>query len=98
MANKKNTGQQVETNAQDNNSETTGGRGWHGNSEGHAAAGRKGGQVVAQDRAHMAQIGSKGGKAVSQNRSHMAEIGRRGGKARGKRQSPSGSEGNSNQS
>jgi general stress protein YciG len=59
------------------------GRGWHGDAEGHAEAGRKGGQTVAQDREHMAAIGRKGGQAVSRDRRHMAEIGRRGGKARG---------------
>ena len=55
------------------------GRGWHGNPEGHAAAGRKGGRKVAQDREHMAEIGRRGGSKVSENREHMAEIGRRGG-------------------
>lgn len=59
------------------------GRGWHGNPEGHAEAGRKGGQTVSQNRAHMAAIGRKGGQSVSQNRNHMAEIGRRGGQSRG---------------
>ncbi len=59
------------------------GRGWHGNPEGHAEAGRKGGQTVSQNRAHMASIGRKGGQSVSQNRNHMAEIGRRGGQSRG---------------
>lgn len=44
-------------------------------------AGRKGGQAVSQDRAHMARIGRKGGEAVSGDRSHMAEIGRKGGAA-----------------
>ena len=57
----------------------TSGRGWHGNPEGHAAAGRKGGHKVSQDRAHMAEIGKKGGSKVAQDRAHMAEIGRRGG-------------------
>jgi general stress protein YciG len=55
------------------------GRGWHGDPEGHAAAGRKGGRKVAQDRAHMAEIGRRGGAKVAQDRAHMAEIGRRGG-------------------
>lgn len=59
------------------------GRGWHGNPEGHAAAGRKGGQKVARDREHMAAIGRKGGEAVSRDRQHMAEIGRKGGQSRG---------------
>ena len=32
------------------------GRGWHGNPEGHAQAGRKGGAKVGQDRDHMRQM------------------------------------------
>lgn len=60
-----------------------GGRGWHGNPEGHAEAGRKGGQKVARDREHMAAIGRKGGEAVSRDRQHMADIGRKGGQSRG---------------
>lgn len=63
----------------------TAGRGWHGNPEGHAEAGRKGGQSISQNRQHMADIGKKGGTTVSKNRSHMAEIGRKGGKSRGKK-------------
>jgi general stress protein YciG len=63
-----------------------GGRGWHGDSEGHARAGHKGGTAVSRNREHMAQIGSKGGKTVSSNREHMAQIGSRGGKARGQKQ------------
>ncbi len=63
----------------ENNAEHTAGRGWHGNPEGHASAGRKGGAKVAQDRSHMAEIGKKGGAKVAQDRSHMAEIGRKGG-------------------
>jgi general stress protein YciG len=59
------------------------GRGWHGDPEGHAAAGRKGGQKVARNKEHMASIGRKGGEAVSRDRQHMAEIGRKGGQARG---------------
>jgi uncharacterized protein len=45
------------------------------------AAGKRGGQAVSQNRAHMAAIGRKGGQRVSQNRAHMASIGRRGGEA-----------------
>ncbi len=60
-------------------------RGWYGNSEGHAMAGRLGGASVARDRAYMAEIGRRGGKKVAQNREHMAEIGRRGGKNKPKR-------------
>ena len=74
--------------AQESDADSTGGRGWHGDSEGHARAGRKGGTAVSQDREHTAQIGSKGGKTVSSNREHMAQIGSRGGKARGQK-SPS---------
>ncbi len=59
------------------------GRGWHGDPAGHAAAGRKGGMTVSQNRDHMAAIGRKGGESVSKNRNHMAEIGRKGGQARG---------------
>ncbi len=66
----------------EDDSDMIGGRGWHGNSEGHAAAGKKGGETVAKDKKHMAEIGRKGGQAVSQDRNHMAEIGRRGGKSR----------------
>ncbi|HZP82185.1 MAG TPA: hypothetical protein VFB21_11130, partial [Chthonomonadaceae bacterium] len=44
------------------------GRGWHGDPEGHAAAGRKGGRKVSQDRQHMAEIGRRGGSKVAQDR------------------------------
>jgi general stress protein YciG len=64
-------------------SRDSGGRGWHGNPQGHAAAGSKGGQKVSQDKEHMASIGRKGGQAVSRDRQHMAEIGRKGGQSRG---------------
>ena len=60
----------------------SGGRGWHGDPAGHAAAGRKGGQKIASNREHMAEIGRRGGEAVSRDRRHMAEIGRKGGQAR----------------
>ena len=66
-------------------SEPNRGRGWHGDPEGHAAAGRKGGQKVSTNRDHMSQIGRKGGEAVSKNREHMAQIGRKGGQARGEK-------------
>ncbi len=59
------------------------GRGWHGDPQGHAEVGRKGGEVVSQNREHMAAIGRKGGEAVSKDRKHMANIGREGGEARG---------------
>ena len=64
---------------------STSGRGWHGDPDGHAEAGRKGGQKVSRNREHMAAIGRKGGEAVSQDRRHMAEIGRKGGQARTER-------------
>ena len=44
-------------------------------------AGKKGGEVVSQNREHMAQIGRKGGERVSQDRAHMANIGKKGGEA-----------------
>ena len=44
-------------------------------------AGKKGGEVVSQNRQHMAAIGRKGGERVSQDREHMAAIGRKGGEA-----------------
>ena len=70
-----------ETNAMadETSSEHTSGRGWHGDPEGHAAAGRKGGRKVSQNRDHMAEIGRRGGSKVAQDRDHMAAIGRRGG-------------------
>ena len=46
-----------------------------------AEIGRKGGEEVSQNTAHMAAIGRKGGEEVSQNTAHMAEIGRKGGEA-----------------
>jgi len=72
-----------ETIASDNNStEHISGRGWHGDPEGHAAAGRKGGRKVSENREHMASIGKKGGSKVAQNREHMATIGKKGGESR----------------
>ncbi|MCW3053641.1 MAG: hypothetical protein JWN14_2811 [Chthonomonadales bacterium] len=68
-----------ETIASDNDTQHISGRGWHGDPEGHAAAGRKGGRKVSENREHMASIGKKGGSKVAQDREHMAEIGRRGG-------------------
>jgi uncharacterized protein len=44
-------------------------------------AGKKGGEAVSKNRAHMAEIGRRGGERVSQDREHMAQIGRRGGEA-----------------
>jgi general stress protein YciG len=49
-------------------------------------AGRKGGNAVSQDRAHMAEIGRKGGLAHS--REHLARIGRLGGQRRASGRQP----------
>jgi len=65
--------------ADEHDSQHVTGRGWHGDPAGHAAAGRKGGSKVSQNRGHMAEIGRRGGTKVAQDRGHMAEIGRRGG-------------------
>ena len=45
------------------------------------SAGKKGGEAVSRNRAHMAEIGRRGGERVSQDREHMAQIGRKGGEA-----------------
>lgn len=44
-------------------------------------AGKKGGESVAKNRAHMAEIGRRGGESVSRDREHMAQIGKRGGES-----------------
>jgi hypothetical protein len=44
------------------------GAGWHGDSQGHALAGRKGGEAVSRDRTHMAEIGRRGGEASGGHR------------------------------
>src|SRR5579871_6317370 len=69
----------AQTRTERTSSTQTRGRGWHGDPEGHASAGRKGGTKVSQDRHHMAEIGRRGGAKVSQDRDHMAQIGRKGG-------------------
>ena len=48
-------------------------RGWHGDSEGHAKAGRKGGIAVSKDKEHMAEIGRKGGQVSGQSRSKQEQ-------------------------
>ncbi len=83
MAEKLTKPQESSTAHSDESDKTTNGRGWHGDSEGHARAGRKGGTAISSNREHMAQIGSRGGKTVSSNKEHMARIGSKGGKARG---------------
>ncbi len=55
------------------------GRGWYGDPEGHAEAGRKGGTSVSKNRDHMRSLGRKGGEKVARDRDHMAAIGRLGG-------------------
>jgi general stress protein YciG len=70
------------------NSKTKQGRGFFGNSEAHARAGRKGGQATAKSRGpeFYSEIGSLGGKKSSgsfQKGSERArEAGRKGGRAR----------------
>lgn len=61
------------------------GRGWHGDPAGHAAAGRKGGEVVSRDRQHMAEIGSKGGSASGGNFANNPQKAREAGKKGGER-------------
>lgn len=60
-------------------------KGWHGNPEGHAAAGRKGGTEVSKNREHMAEIGRKGGRSsggnFARNPERAREAGRKGGRA-----------------
>lgn len=65
------------------------GRGWHGDSEGHAEAGRKGGEATSEshDRSFYEEIGSEGGK-VSPGRfkkgdKRAIDAGRKGGQANG---------------
>lgn len=49
------------------------------------ANGRKGGETVAKNRAHMSEIGRIGGTKVSTDTEHMSEIGRKGGASRSKK-------------
>lgn len=74
----------------ENQNASAGNRGWHGDPQGHAEAGRKGGVKVASDRDHMSEIGRIGGARIARDRAYMAEIGRRGGqKAAASRKSAS---------
>jgi general stress protein YciG len=61
------------------------GKGWHGDPEGHARAGQKGGEIVSRNREHMAAIGRKGGQLSGGNFAHnperAREAGRKGGQA-----------------
>lgn len=65
------------------------GRGWRGDSEGHAKAGEKGGLVTARKGTQFYRaIGSKGGRVspgnFKNNPRRASEAGRKGGQARGK--------------
>jgi general stress protein YciG len=67
------------------------GRGWHGNSEGHARAGRKGGMATAKsrDRSFYEDIGRRGGEASSGSfepgSQRAREAGRKGGQRSSRR-------------
>lgn len=67
------------------------GRGWHGDSQGHAKAGKKGGMATAQshDEAFYSEIGRKGGRVSPGNfkndPSRAAQAGRKGGSSRARR-------------
>ena len=66
---------------------TTRGRGWHGDPEGHAKAGRKGGEKVSQERGpeFYSEIGRKGGEAspgkFEKGSQRAREAGRKGGES-----------------
>ena len=67
------------------------GRGWHGDPEGHARAGEKGGEKVARERGSefYQEIGEKGGEAsptkFKAGDPRTREIARKGGEASGRR-------------
>lgn len=66
------------------------GKGWHGDTKGHAKAGRKGGQATAKTHGEdfYRKIGAKGGKVSPGNfrfnPKRAREAGRKGGRARGR--------------
>ncbi|MDP3987684.1 MAG: KGG domain-containing protein [Candidatus Levybacteria bacterium] len=66
------------------------GKGWHGDTKGHAKAGRKGGQATAKSHGEdfYRKIGAKGGKVSPGNfrfnPNRAREAGRKGGRARGR--------------
>lgn len=72
----------VKSNSQKN------GRGWYGDSAGHAKAGKKGGLQTAMthDESFYSEIGRKGGRVsggnFKNNPQRAAQAGRRGGKSR----------------
>lgn len=74
---------------QNNQSQTSRGRGWHGDPTGHAKAGQRGGEVTAKRGSQFFRaIGGKGGR-VSPTKfkvgdTRAKEAGRRGGQARSK--------------
>lgn len=55
--------------------DTKKGRGWYGDSEGHARAGRKGGEATASQRGQSfySEIGRKGGKSSSKKSRRSSE-------------------------
>jgi uncharacterized protein len=65
------------------------GSGWHGDPEGHAEAGRKGGEKVAEERGpeFFSEIGKKGGEAsptkFEKGSEAAREAGRKGGESSG---------------
>lgn len=67
------------------------GRGWHGDSEGHARAGRIGGEKVASERGESfySEIGKKGGKESPGNfkndPARASKAGRKGGQRSSRR-------------
>ena len=65
------------------------GRGWHGDSDGHARAGRKGGQATARsrDRGFYEDIGRQGGRASSGSFAPGSERAREAGRKGGQRSS-----------
>lgn len=64
------------------------GRGWHGDPEGHARAGKKGGETVAEERGRefFSEIGRKGGVAspgkFQKGSERAREAGRKGGRSK----------------
>lgn len=53
----------------------TKGKGWHGDPDGHARAGRKGGEATARERgqAFYSEIGRRGGKSSSKKKGVLME-------------------------
>lgn len=76
---------------QNNGKNSSRGRGWHGDSAGHAKAGKAGGQATANshDETFYSTIGRKGGQRSPGNFKNdperAREAGRKGGRSRGNR-------------